>query len=116
MGAPRRGVGAAPREPVTAYLGIGSNVGEEWGFLGLSCLIIAFAALTTLGFLTANLVGRKLVELGETPAVLVTQAEIALRRGRHLTAQALADRAAQGARRRAAHQLSPLRSSRRRTR
>ncbi|HEX5844845.1 MAG TPA: DUF502 domain-containing protein [Rhodoplanes sp.] len=28
-------------------------------------LIIAFLALTTLGFLTANLVGRKLVELGE---------------------------------------------------
>ena len=28
-------------------------------------LIIAFVALTTLGFLTANLVGRKLVELGE---------------------------------------------------
>jgi DNA-binding NarL/FixJ family response regulator len=36
--------------------------------------------------------------VGETPAVLVAQAEIALRRGRHLTAQALADRAAQGAR------------------
>jgi DNA-binding NarL/FixJ family response regulator len=36
------------------------------------------------------------VELvGETPAVLVAQAEIALRRGRHLTAQALADRAVQ---------------------
>ena len=34
--------------------------------------------------------------VGETPAVLVAQAEIALRRGRHLTAQALADRAAQG--------------------
>ena len=32
--------------------------------------------------------------VGETPAVLVAQAEIALRRGRHLTAQALADRAA----------------------
>ena len=31
--------------------------------------------------------------VGETPAVLVAQAEIALRRGRHLTAQALADRA-----------------------
>jgi uncharacterized membrane protein len=29
-------------------------------------LIIAFTALTTLGFLTANLVGRTLVELGET--------------------------------------------------
>src|SRR5688572_4228419 len=29
-------------------------------------LIIAFMALTTLGFLTANLVGRKLVEFGET--------------------------------------------------
>jgi uncharacterized membrane protein len=29
-------------------------------------LIIAFLALTTLGFLTANLVGRKLVEFGET--------------------------------------------------
>ena len=28
-------------------------------------LIIAFVALTTLGFLTANLVGRKLVEMGE---------------------------------------------------
>src|ERR1700704_1770594 len=28
-------------------------------------LIIAFLALTTLGFLTANLVGRKLVEFGE---------------------------------------------------
>src|SRR5919109_3087546 len=28
-------------------------------------LIIAFLALTTLGFLTANLVGRKLVDLGE---------------------------------------------------
>ncbi len=32
---------------------------------------------------------------GETAAVLVAQAEIALRRGRHLTAQALADRAVQ---------------------
>src|SRR5947209_12122403 len=30
-----------------------------------SGLIIAFAALTLLGFLTANLVGRKLVEAGE---------------------------------------------------
>ena len=29
-------------------------------------LIIAFVALTLLGFLTANLVGRKLVEIGET--------------------------------------------------
>jgi DNA-binding CsgD family transcriptional regulator/tetratricopeptide (TPR) repeat protein len=33
--------------------------------------------------------------VGESPAVLVSQAAIALRRGRHLTAQALADRAAQ---------------------
>jgi DNA-binding CsgD family transcriptional regulator len=33
--------------------------------------------------------------VGESPAVLVSRAEIALRRGRHLTAQALADRAAQ---------------------
>jgi DNA-binding NarL/FixJ family response regulator len=39
-------------------------------------------------------VGRALQLVGETPAVLVAQAEIALRRGRHLTAQALADRAA----------------------
>ncbi len=29
-------------------------------------LIIAFLALTVLGFLTANLVGRTLVEIGET--------------------------------------------------
>jgi DNA-binding CsgD family transcriptional regulator len=36
---------------------------------------------------------RAVRQVGETPAVLVTQAEIALRRGRHLTAQALADRA-----------------------
>jgi DNA-binding CsgD family transcriptional regulator/tetratricopeptide (TPR) repeat protein len=35
--------------------------------------------------------------VGESPAVLVARAEIALRRGRHLTAQALADRAAQSA-------------------
>jgi DNA-binding NarL/FixJ family response regulator len=38
-------------------------------------------------------VGRAVRLVGETPAVLVAQAEIALRRGRHLTAQALADRA-----------------------
>ena len=38
-------------------------------------------------------VSRAVGLVGETPAVLVAQAEIALRRGRHLTAQALADRA-----------------------
>ena len=38
-------------------------------------------------------VSRAVSLVGETPAVLVAQAEIALRRGRHLTAQALADRA-----------------------
>ena len=41
-------------------------------------------------------VGRAVRLVGETPAVLVAQAEVALRRGRHLTAQALADRAVQG--------------------
>ena len=40
-------------------------------------------------------VSRAVGLVGETPAVLVAQAEIALRRGRHLTAQALADRAVQ---------------------
>lgn len=33
--------------------------------------------------------------IGESPAVMIAQAEIALRRGRHLTAQALAERASQ---------------------
>lgn len=39
--------------------------------------------------------GRAARMVGESPAVLLTQAEIALRRGRHLSAQKLADRAAQ---------------------
>ena len=39
-------------------------------------------------------VSRAVDLVGDSPAVLVAQAEIALRRGHHLTAQALADRAA----------------------
>jgi DNA-binding NarL/FixJ family response regulator len=38
-------------------------------------------------------VARAVEDVGETPAVLVAKAEIALRQGRHLTAQALSDRA-----------------------
>lgn len=83
----------AQKEPDAAFdlahqLGVPSDIDRL--LIDTMDELLNSARLTTL----ETWVGRAVRLVGETPAVLVAQAEVALRRGRHLTAQALADRAA----------------------
>ena len=54
---------------------IGSNIGEEWGFLGLTALVLAFAAYAWLGLRIARKARSpflSLVAVGLTAAVVIT--------------------------------------------
>jgi cell division protein FtsW len=54
---------------------IGSNVGEEWGFLGLTALVLAFAAYCVLGFRIARLARTpflRLMAVGLTTTIVIT--------------------------------------------
>lgn len=54
---------------------IGSNIGEEWGFLGLGALILAFAAYAWLGFRIARAARtpfQQLLAVGLTATTVVT--------------------------------------------
>jgi len=54
---------------------IGGNIGEEWGFIGLTCLILAFALYAWLGFRIARNARtpfQRLVAVGITAAVIIS--------------------------------------------
>jgi cell division protein FtsW len=54
---------------------IGSNIGEEWGFVGLAALVLAFAAYCVLGFRIARLARTpflRLMAVGLTTTIVIT--------------------------------------------
>jgi cell division protein FtsW len=54
---------------------IGSNIGEEWGFIGLTALVLAFAAYCVLGFRIARAARTpflRLMAVGLTTTIVIT--------------------------------------------